>query len=170
LTNRIVVTAYGLPAPQGSKRGFVAAGRAVIVDDNKPALRTWRDDVKLAALRALDATPDWDPTAQVVSLHATFTLPRPRSHYRTGKQTLHLLRDAAPEWPHTRPDLDKLLRAAGDALKAAGVYADDSRIVKITATKVYPTHTRYPPGALDRPGAHLVVVAGVRMTGLRGVL
>jgi len=39
--------------------------------------------------------------------------------------------------PSVAPDLDKLVRAVGDALAIAGVYADDSRIVRISARKVY---------------------------------
>jgi crossover junction endodeoxyribonuclease RusA len=38
-------TVFGIPAPKGSKRGFVVGSRAVVVDDNKPALRDWTRSV-----------------------------------------------------------------------------------------------------------------------------
>jgi Holliday junction resolvase RusA-like endonuclease len=38
------------------------------------------------------------------------------------------------------PDLDKLIRAVADSLTDAKIYADDSRIVRITAQKVYADH------------------------------
>jgi Holliday junction resolvase RusA-like endonuclease len=42
------------------------------------------------------------------------------------------------------PDLDKLLRAIGDALTIAGVFADDSRIIEINASKSFADQR--PPG------------------------
>lgn len=63
-----------------------------------------------------------------VALEVTFTLPRPKAHYRTGRNS-HLLRDNAPHRPDRLPDLDKLLRSTMDALTAAGVWADDAQVV-----------------------------------------
>ena len=51
------------------------------------------------------------------------------------------------QYPSVMPDLDKLIRSTGDALKTAGVYTDDSRVVGITAVKVY----------ADTPGADIIV-------------
>lgn len=151
-TPHLSITVYGLPAPQGSKRHV---GNGVMVESSKH-LAPWREDVKQAALTALNATPEWDRTHAAVVMHAVFTLPRPRSHYRTGKFA-HLLRDGAPHKHGTKPDLDKLLRSVGDALTAAGVYADDSRITQVFAVKTYPSTTAMPPGVLDRPGARIVL-------------
>lgn len=131
----------GLPAPQGSKKGFIAGGRAVVVDDNKPRLRTWRQDVKEAALGAqeLHTFPEpWTPMAGPLELDVTFLMPRPKHHYRTGRNA-HLLRDAAPPRPAGKPDVDKLLRSTLDALTAAGLYRDDSQVVTLTGRKVYTT-------------------------------
>lgn len=150
-TPRLCITVYGLPAPQGSKRHV---GNGVMVESSKH-LGTWREDVKQAALRALDETPAWDRTYAAVVAHVVFTLPRPRSHYRTGKFS-HLLRDGAPAKHGTMPDLDKLLRSTGDALTAAGVWADDSRLAQVFAVKAYPT-TVPVPGGMDRPGARIVL-------------
>jgi Holliday junction resolvase RusA-like endonuclease len=55
-------------------------------------------------------------------------------------------------WPTTRDsgDIDKLLRSTFDALTTAGAIADDSRIVEITARKVFPGEGL---DALETPGA-----------------
>jgi len=131
----LTVHVVGLPAPQGSKRGFVVGNRAVVVDDNKPTLRTWRDDVKRAALDEITAT-GYTPADDGLVVDVTFLLPRPRSHYRTGRNA-HLLRDSAPAYPTTKPDIDKLLRSTLDALKVAGAYRDDSHVVRVVMEKLY---------------------------------
>lgn len=152
--HRLAITVIGTPAPQGSKKHV---GNGVMIESNQRQLQTWREDVKLAALRALETTPGWERTYPAVTAHITFTLPRPKAHYRTGLETSHLLRDGAPQLHGVRPDLDKLLRSTGDALTTAGVYADDARIAQLFAVKTYPTFGGTPPGALDRPGARIVL-------------
>lgn len=144
----------GLPAPQGSKKGFVnpKTQRVVVVEQLHDRIKTWRGDVREAAQTALVSTPDYqlpDPRYGV-ELHITFLMPRPKSHYRTGRNA-HLLRDAAPVRPTGKPDLDKLLRSTCDALKVARVYRDDSEAVSFTARKVYTT---------GHPGAVIHVYAG----------
>jgi Holliday junction resolvase RusA-like endonuclease len=155
--HELTVTVYGTPAPQGSKKIVGRGGRSVLVDDNAERLHTWREDVKHAALRMLEVTPGWDGSLYPIIVgHFTFTMPRPKSHYRQGLQTSHLLRDAAPKHLHgTKPDLDKLLRSTWDALGSAGVYVDDARVAQVWATKAYPSARGLPPGTLDRPGARI---------------
>jgi Holliday junction resolvase RusA-like endonuclease len=150
--HRLSVVIYGTPAPQGSKRHV---GHGIMVDHNAASLHTWREDVKLAALRAMEETPGWERDYPAIAAHIAFTLSRPQSHYRTGKFA-HLLRDNAPNLHGTRPDLDKLLRSTWDALTAAGAYRDDCRIAQVYAVKTYPAHTGNPT-ALDKPGARIVL-------------
>jgi Holliday junction resolvase RusA-like endonuclease len=114
---------HGTPAPQGSKRAFVVKGRAVVTDVNPATLRTWREDVKHAALEAMGGHPPMTGPVEVV---VTFTLQKPRSVKR--------------DLPSVRPDLDKLVRSTFDALTSAGVYADDSQVVTLSALKVYGIH------------------------------
>ncbi len=121
---------HGTPAPQGSKRAFITNGRAIVTDVNPTTLRTWRDDVKHAALDAMNGHP---PMSGPLELLVTFVLVKPVSVKRV--------------WPHVRPDLDKLLRSTGDALTSAAVYGDDSQLVKITAQKMYGI----------QPGAEVIV-------------
>lgn len=139
----VTITVYGTPAPQGSKRGFVVGNRAVVVDDNKRPLRDWRGDVKKAA----EATGS-SMLLQPVGVEITFSLARPRSHYRTGKTTSHLLTGTAPAHPKGKPDVDKLARAVLDGLKAAGMYADDAQVCDLHAVKRYASRG-------ETPGAHI---------------
>lgn len=138
----LTIHVHGTPAPQGSKR-FV--GNGVMIESSK-RVKPWREAVKHAALDALNGAP---PIDGPVWLSADFYLPRPKGHYRTGRNA-HLLRDSAPARPASKPDLDKLLRSTCDALKDAGVYRDDSQIVRAIADKYY-------ADPLSVPGAVITV-------------
>jgi Holliday junction resolvase RusA-like endonuclease len=131
LAHRLELAVHGVPAPQGSKR--ILNGHLV---ESSRQLTTWREDVKLAALRAREDTPSWerDYPAILVSLH--FVLARPKSHYlhRVGGS---VLRENAPQLHTHMPDLDKLVRSTLDALTAAGIYADDARVAELFAQKLY---------------------------------
>lgn len=121
----------GLPAPQGSKRHV---GRGVLVESSR-RVRPWRDAVRAAAVQA--ALPAF-PRGVPVSLAVTFLLPRPASHYGTGRNAA-VLRPGAPRWPAVMPDVDKLLRSTMDALGEAGVWHDDAQVVHVVACKAYAT-------------------------------
>lgn len=125
----------GVPAPQGSKTRTAWGMR----EDN-PRTKPWRATVAAEAAAAMTGTPFAGP----VTLDATFTFPRPKSHYRTGRHADELRPDA-PAWHSSKPDTDKLLRAIGDAITGI-VVRDDSQIAQITARKVYGT-----------PGCHVCV-------------
>jgi Holliday junction resolvase RusA-like endonuclease len=68
-----------------------------------------------------------------VCVRLTFSLRRPRGHYRPNG----MLRDAAPSFPTVKPDLDKLVRSTLDALTMSGVIEDDARIWGLSASKQY---------------------------------
>lgn len=125
-------TVPGIPTPAGSHRAFVVNGRAVVTHDSKKT-KPWRQDVVSAAVEALNGQP---PLLGPVEVAVEFVMPRPKSHWRTGRNA-HLLREAAPTWPAGKPDLDKLLRNLFDALTAAGVFRDDAQVVSVDATKTY---------------------------------
>jgi Holliday junction resolvase RusA-like endonuclease len=65
----------------------------------------------------------------------TFVFPRPKGHYRTGKNA-HLLKDFAPYFHTGTPDVDNLTKFIGDALNGV-FWKDDSCICKLIGTKVY---------------------------------
>lgn len=131
----------GLPAPGGSKKGFVnpRTGRVVIVEDAKRNA-DWRALVSLAASEHFERPMD-GPLA--LELH--FVLSRPKGHFGTGKNA-HSLRASAPLIPITKPDVTKLVRSTEDALKMIA-WTDDNQVVWQVASKLY--------GA--RPGCQITV-------------
>lgn len=126
----------GEPITEGSTRAFASGQRVVVTHDRGRELAAWRTRVKRAAQEAAREA-GWEPRYDgPVAVTAAFFLPRPKS----AKKRL---------MPHVKPDLDKLIRAVGDALapyKQPGVLKDDSRIVTWRATKDY--DDAYKSGAL----------------------
>lgn len=130
----IFFTVYGKSQTRGSKSPWVPRdksgkpimknGRPVIVtmDSNKKS-GEWMNLVRDAARVAFDG--ELLTGALVVGIRCYFV--RPKSHYRSGKATSHLLRDGAPEFPS--PDYDKLTRGILDALKGV-IYRDDSQVCR----------------------------------------
>jgi len=135
--DRLTIRVVGTPAPQGSKRAFVnkQTGRAQVVESSKK-VKPWREAVKYAALeeRRRPGRPAHETIDGPVELTISFLLPRPKGHYGTGRNA-GLVKESAPARPAVKPDLDKLVRSTCDALKEAGVYADDNRVVTLSATK-----------------------------------
>ena len=102
----------------------------MVVDDNKMPLRSWQSLVSSQAAELMDGQK---PITSPVMLTIDFYFARPRSHYRTGKNS-DQLRETAPTEHSQTPDLDKLLRGFCDAL-AGIVIHDDRQIVSIQATR-----------------------------------
>ena len=115
----IMIRAYGLPGPQGSKR-FLGkrGGRGIMVESSKK-VAPWREAVKWAAIKA------GQKITGPVSVVMVFTLPRPKSASKRK-----------PMVPSTRPDLSKLIRSTEDALTGV-LWRDDARIVCQLVRKVY---------------------------------
>lgn len=149
-------TAYGQPAPQGSKRAFavrgkggIPTGRIAVIESSHDRVKSWRQAVIDAALSAVDtrALAAELPLTGPLQFGVTFVLPRPKSHYRTGRNA-HLLRDSAPVWPAGKPDCSKLLRSTEDALTDAGIWQDDAQIVNYTSLAKVFGSAGIPAGAL----------------------
>jgi crossover junction endodeoxyribonuclease RusA len=109
----------GSPKPQGSKR-FV--GGAMV--ESCKELPSWREAIRG---RLIDENGQpigrfFDGVAVEVTLG--FVMPRPKSTPK--KRTPPAIK---------RPDLDKLTRAACDAIVSSGVVADDAAIVRLLAWK-----------------------------------
>lgn len=136
----------GVAAPQGSKR---YVGNGVSIESSKH-VKPWRADIRAALLTAIDESDIAVPITGPTAVQIKFLMPRPKSHYRTGRNA-HLLRDAAPNLPTGKPDIDKLARAVLDAISSAGVWHDDSQVVDLHPVKVYT-----PRG--DRPGAWITIM------------
>lgn len=136
----ITINIPGIPAPGGSKRGFVVGGRVRIVDACKRNA-PWRAVVALAAKQQYQGPPLIGP----LDVTFRFAMPRPKSHFRTGKRS-NELRDDAPLYHTGAPDTTKLVRAAEDACTGI-LWVDDKQIALQVAGKVYD----------DRPGLTLTV-------------
>jgi Holliday junction resolvase RusA-like endonuclease len=119
----------GDPASQGSHA--IMQGRIVQVNSKKH--KAWRTAIVNEVIATLPA--DWEPIDDPCELIVMFYLPKPATVKRSS--------------PSVAPDLDKLVRAVGDALAIAGVYTDDSRITRISARKLYAQGIE--------PGASIVV-------------
>lgn len=122
----VLFTATGIPVAQGSSTAVIShtTGRAFILPDNRKALREWRKRIAAEAHLAMAGAAPFDCPLRVA---VVFHLPRPKTVKR--------------DYPDRPPDLDKLLRAAGDAMTGV-VYTDDARVCQWSATKVYGTPPR----------------------------
>jgi Holliday junction resolvase RusA-like endonuclease len=113
----VSLSVIGDPASQGSHA--IMQGRIVQVNSKKH--KAWRNAITQTALATLPA--DWQPIDEPCELIVNFYMPKPASVKRS--------------LPTVSPDLDKLIRAVGDSLTDSGVVVDDSRIVRISARKLY---------------------------------
>lgn len=148
-THRLTIVVHGRPAPQGSKRYAghrlnAASGRvsAVLVEQSK-RVKPWRALVTAATRRAIgeNAAIAFPPLDGPLEANIVFTVLKPASAPKR-KRT----------WPITRHsgDLDKLLRSTFDGIADGNGVVDDSRIIRVTATKTFPGEH---PDALDQAGA-----------------
>ena len=77
------------------------------------------------------------PLAGDIMLKVVFYMPRPLSHYRTGKFK-HLLKDDIPDRHSITPDLDNLVKMLSDVIGGRDrMIVDDSQICMIQAEKIY---------------------------------
>lgn len=130
---------------------LVQGGRRMI--HSNPQVRAWRATVAAHCIAEIIHTErrgqaQW-PATGPCALVVTFHFPRPKHHYRQGKFA-HLLRHVAPREMWVGPDLDKLVRAIGDALTDACVVVDDKQINVIRAAKKWTT---------EEPHAHIQLEA-----------
>lgn len=124
----------GIPKPKGSTKGFVVRSKktgklvSAITNDNA-GTSNWQDALgwaaKMSRVQLLDGP---------VAVGLVFYLPRPRSVKR--------------ELPEVKPDVDKLTRAALDALTGIA-WIDDAQVVELQATKLY-AHDAPGPGVAVR--------------------
>lgn len=111
----------GRPSPQGSKKS-VGGGRFIEASKYLPA---WRKAVTEFAIYAATENA-WEPLEGPVTLEVVFYIERPST----------ITRNKRPH-PIVPPDIDKLVRGVSDALSDAGVWGDDSQVVKLVAFKRY---------------------------------
>lgn len=133
---------FGVPAPQGSKRGGFSAktGKTFVYEQNSKTQKSWRQDVIAAAVELREKL-GLETLDGPVEILVEFRLPRPAS--------VNIKRRP---YPCVKPDIDKLLRNTLDGLTQAGIYRDDAQIVHLVSQKRYATDD---PGGM--PGARIRV-------------
>jgi len=133
--NHIRIAITGIPRPAGSKRSFPFrrddGSLGVRVTDANKHAKVWKACVRDAA-RAVYGGP---PLTGAVFVHMDFFLPRPKSHFGTGRNASNL-RDTAPLKHIVRPDTLKLARGTEDALTGI-IWRDDAQVVKLSIYKGY---------------------------------
>lgn len=138
---RFTLHVPGVPYPEGSKTaGVTKEGKPFLRDANDKKLRPWRKLIVTLAKRRITLSHggSWSPLDCAVDVIADFYMARPANHYGTGRNSL-VLKASAPEYPVAggTKDVDKLARAALDALTTAGVFIDDVRVAHLDTWKRY---------------------------------
>ena len=129
----------GVPQPQGSKvPGLTKDGRPYMREAAK-GLKKWRQAVAWEATRQCTEII-WSAP---VALHCTFFFPRPKSHFRANGSVKPQF---ASVLKTSRPDVDKMLRAIGDACSGI-LWRDDAQIADGHGLKYW---TLEEPGVLVR--------------------
>lgn len=121
--------AAGTPAPQGSKRIVPTGAGARLIEANDPKKKAWRSEVGDAITAWKEARPEVAaacPLDGSLILDVIFYFHRPASISAKKRP-----------WPSVKPDVDKLARSIMDVAKINGLIADDCRVVKLVASKVY---------------------------------
>lgn len=133
-----------VPGPQGSKTQTRWGG----LRESSKKVKPWRAAVHNEAVTALPV--GWEALDGPLMLEVVFHLPRPK---------------AAPksiDIPAIRyPDTSKLVRSTEDALKTAGVFVDDARLVRLDATKRYAVGPDLP--RIYDPTIHRPVGASIKV-------
>ena len=115
----LTIYVAGEAAPQGSKR---YVGKGIMLEASKK-VKPWRNDVRAACLDS-KGKPIHQFNGDAISVDLEFIMRRPASTPK--KKTPHATK---------RPDLDKLVRAVFDGIGSAGVWTDDSQVVRAHVTK-----------------------------------
>ena len=126
MTPTVQFTVLGTPTPQGSKtrmpNGAMVEGSSAT---QRAARADWRSSVAAGARIAAD---HFGCLEGPLRLELTFRFAMPKSRKAA-------IRGSGWCWKTSAPDLDKLVRAVGDALKIGGLVRDDSLFVEIVASK-----------------------------------
>lgn len=123
----------GEPVSQGSMR----SPKAGVVIHDSAKLKGWRDAIAWAAKESMYGQPMLD---QPVDLTCTFIFSKPKKPHH-------------PHYADTALDLDKLIRAVGDALQGV-VVKNDARIVRVSSAKLWTGTT---PFTRPTPGVYVSI-------------
>lgn len=116
MSKHFTLLVEGNPKPQGSKRGFVISGKAILVDASE-GNKDWRKTVTAA----IKADRRFDPITGPVNVDLAFWLPRAKSN--------------KTKFPAQKPDIDKLARSVLDAITDSGLIEDDAKVISLWCMK-----------------------------------
>ena len=139
----MTISAYipGTPRPQPRVKAYSRGGHAgVYTPDTADA---WKQEIALAMREYAGvaiAGPIW--------LTMSFYIPRPKSHYGTGKNA-RVLKPQSPKFHTNRGDVDNFCKGAMDCLTTCKVWKDDAQVVSLKAEKFW---------ADDAPGMALMIM------------
>ena len=119
----------GNPKPQSRPRVSVRAGRGFAYNADSKDMKAWKKALDAALAEIPDRGLDGP-----MHVELAFRLPRPKSHYRTGKFS-HLLKDSAPGDHQSRADLDNLAKVVLDKITRSEYWLDDNQVVSLAVTK-----------------------------------
>lgn len=144
----IRIEVRGAPVPQGSLRAVDTAAGPRVTANNAKRLNPWRADVTEAVRSEIaDGWHDLGDNKAIafpdgpVVVAALFRFRLGKSRRRTGKLS-HVPRADVSPFVSGTPDRDKLARAIGDAITAAGcAWGDDAQDAIGASAKIY-----VPPG------------------------
>jgi len=118
---------YGRPKPQPRPRAFARGGRAGVYNPKNA------DEWKAQIAHGLVKYANKD-LKNPFFLRLDFYMPRPKSHYGTGRNA-GKLKGSAP-YQHIRtPDIDNLTKAVMDAITVLNIWHDDSQVMSVHACK-----------------------------------
>lgn len=139
----ITFTVYGRPQQRGSKQAQLIPKRGggwatrpdgrpiVVARDANQKSKAWMSVVAAMAHGVYSGELLQGP----IELEAIFHFKRPKSHFRTGKFA-DQLRDDAPKYNTSTPDIDKLLRCLSDSLTGV-LWHDDRQVCRIIALRIW---------------------------------
>lgn len=141
----------GDPKPKGSLRNVARRGTRPRMIEQVQGSTEWRVTIADVASEVW-VGPALDKDV-AVEVELEFWFARPVSHYRPDRIALAKHAPAYPVYAKMAGDADKLARNVLDALKDAGVYADDAQVSDLHSKK------RYLPGSfgLGVPGVWVTV-------------
>jgi len=125
----ITFQVQGNPVAQPRPRRSVRGG----VYTPAKGIKAWRTRIAIAARQQKIKTIQGP-----IILNLMFFMPRPKSHFRTGRHAA-VLKDSSPLRHIQTPDIDNLAKAVMDALSKAQVWGDDSQVTVLNSAKYWAT-------------------------------
>jgi Holliday junction resolvase RusA-like endonuclease len=121
----------GTPKPAPRPRATVRHGRAFIYNPDTKAMKIWK--LAIDAVMSRHAHKGIDGA---MSVTLEFYMPRPKSHYRSGRFS-HILKADAPLYHTNKNDVDNLCKTVLDRMTESGYIKDDGQVIDLKVSKRY---------------------------------